>query len=90
MAVVRADVVDGQNVRMIQKASGPCLLFEPAQPVIVGSKRGGQNLDGDLAPQPRVAGPVDLAHSTGPQRTDDLHGSELCARLDSHCWMRGL
>ena len=88
--MVRADVVDGQNVRMIQEAGGPRLLFEPAQPVIVGSKRGGQNLDGDVSPQPRVAGPVDLAHSTGPQRTDDLVRSELGARLDSHCWMRGL
>jgi hypothetical protein len=71
---------------MIQEAGGPRLLFEPAQPVIVGRERRGQNLDGDFSPQPRVARAVNLAHSTGAQRTDNLVRPQLCAWLDSHGW----
>ena len=38
-AFVGADVVDGEDVRMIQRAGGARFLLEAAQPVGVGGKR---------------------------------------------------
>ena len=40
----------------------------------------GQHLDRHLAAEPRVAGPVDLAHAARAERPDDLVGSETCLR----------
>ena len=43
-AVLRADVVDGEDVRMVERARGPRLLVETAQPVSVRGKSGGRTL----------------------------------------------
>jgi len=60
---------DGGDVRMMQRLR---FAFEPRQPIAIECERVGKNLDRDVALQLRIAGAVDLAHSAGPQRTDDL------------------
>jgi hypothetical protein len=36
--------------------------------IVVSGKGGGKHFDGDLAAQARIAGAIDLAHSTAPQQ----------------------
>ena len=43
-----------------------------------------KHLDGDDAPEPGVAGPVDLAHAAGADRRDDLVGSKACTGRQCH------
>ena len=44
---------------------------------------GGQNLDGDVAAEPRVARAIDLAHPAGAERRDDLVRARGARRLAS-------
>ena len=47
-------------------------------------KRGGQNLDRDLAAELGVLGSIHLAHSAGADRRDDFGRSGLIARGKRH------
>ena len=64
-AVVRADVINGQNVRMIERGCRPRLLLETLHPLRIGREIGRENLERDPAVQPPVFGEVDLAHAAG-------------------------
>ena len=48
---------------MVQGRRGPGLLLEAPQALRVLGELRGQHLDGHLPPQPRVPGPVHLAHA---------------------------
>jgi hypothetical protein len=50
---------------------------------VAGELRG-QDLDRDDAIEPRVAGPIDLAHATGPDGRDDLIRPEANAGRKVH------
>ena len=76
-AVSRADVEDREDVRMVERRGGARLLLEAAQPIGIGRERGGQDLDRDLASEPRVARAVDLAHAAGAERREDLVRTQL-------------
>ena len=54
-ALVRADVVDREDVGVIQRRRGARFLLEATQAVGVGRVGGRKNLDGDVAPEPLVA-----------------------------------
>ena len=82
--LVRAHVVDGEHVRVIERAYGLRFLLEAAQALRVGRCRLGEDLDGDFSPEPRVPGAVDLAHAAGPERPADLVGAETIPRLQRH------
>jgi len=43
-----------------------------------------QQLDRHVAPEPRVAGAIDLAHSSRTERGEDLVGTEFLTRGESH------
>ena len=73
-ALLRPDVVDGGDVGVVQDPRGPRLLLEPAQPVGVGGEGRRQDLDRDLAPQPRVPRPIDLAHPPRAERRESRRG----------------
>ena len=60
------------------------LLLEAAKPVRVLRERRGQDLDRDLAPEPRILRPVDLTHPSGADLAEDLVGAELGAGRQSH------
>jgi hypothetical protein len=50
--------------------------LEPESARLVAGDLGKENLDRDLAAEPSVARPVDLAHAARPERGYDLVGSE--------------
>jgi hypothetical protein len=58
-ALVRADVEDGEDVRMAQSRDRARFRLEATQ--ILGARRG-QPLDGNLAPEGGIVGAIDLAH----------------------------
>jgi hypothetical protein len=59
---------------MIQR--GYCARFL-LEAIAVGGV--GENLERDVAAEARIAGAVDFAHSTRPERGDDFVGAESCA-----------
>src|SRR6266700_1250139 len=61
-AFVGPDVVDGGYVGMVEDSGGFGFSLESTQAVRVLRERGGQNLDGDVAAQPRILRPVYLPH----------------------------
>ncbi len=61
---------------MVQRRGGAGLLLEAPQPVGIGGERRRQHLDRDVAPEPRVAGAVDLAHAASAERADDFIRTE--------------
>ena len=55
--VVRPDVVERADVRMIERGHGTGFALEPFAELLGGE------LDGDLPTQAGVAGPIDFAHA---------------------------
>ena len=83
-AVLRADVVDGDDVGMIESGDGARFLLEAAQAVAVGGDGLWQDLDGDLAIEPGVASAINFAHSTVADGSDDLVRPEFCRGCKRH------
>ena len=70
-APARSSMPDGADVRMVERGEHPRFTLESRQPLgIGGSAR--ENLDGHFAPEPGVAGALDLAHAAGAEPLDDL------------------
>ena len=64
--------VDGRDVGVVEGREHLRFACEACHAIgILGHGRR-QDLEGDLASQPRVARPVDLAHPTGAERRQDL------------------
>ncbi len=82
-AVVRADIVDGEDVRVVQGAGGARLLLEAAEMPGIGDLLG-EDLDRDVALQARVTGAVDLAHAPRGEQLHDLVRAESRAGLKRH------
>src|SRR5262249_34942661 len=75
-AVLRAHVVDGEDIGVVQGAWRLDVLLETTQPVGVLGEAGRQHLDGHLAANARVAGAVDLAHAAGAERRQNFVWTE--------------
>ena len=69
-AVVLADVVDGQNVRMVQRGGGARLLLEASQTLGIPGERGRQHFDGHVAAQAGIAHTIDFAHPARPEQSE--------------------
>jgi hypothetical protein len=67
-AVMLADVVEGEDVRMAQSGDGPGFLLEPAEALRIGGDRRREDLDCDIPAQAGVAGsvPIKAEISSGP------------------------
>ena len=85
-AVVRADVVNRQNVRVIERADRARFLLESPQMVGVGRKRRRQNFYGHVALQARVARAIHFAHPARANRRNDLVRPQFCSRRKRHNW----
>ncbi len=83
-ALVAAEVVDGEDVGVVERRRGARLALEPLQPLGVPRHLRRQHLDRHLPPQPPVARPVDLPHPPGPERRQDLVGTEPAAGGEAH------
>ena len=57
------------------------LALEPLANLRIGGQRLRQDLDGDDAIEPGVAGLVDLAHTAGPEGGENLVRAEAVAGL---------
>ena len=68
---VAADVMDGADVRIVQRRDDAGFLLEALARFRIGRQRAGQDLDGHRAIQPGVTGAVDLAHAARADRRDD-------------------
>ena len=71
-----ADVEDRDNVGVIERGGGLRFPLEAGETVRVQRELGRQHFDRDVAGEPSVARPVDLAHAAGAQRCDDVIGTE--------------
>jgi hypothetical protein len=55
--------MDSADVRVIECREHPRFAFEASEPLRIGREPARQHLDGDVAAEPSVARPIDLAHS---------------------------
>jgi len=79
-----ADVVDGKDVRMIQRGRRARLLLEPAHAVCVGREGWRKDFDGHITLKPRIACLVHLAHAAGAERRENLVRTEPSADRERH------
>ena len=71
VAAALLEAVQHADVRVIERRQHARFPLEARQPIGIGGQRPRQHLDRDLAPEARVARPVDLAHAaTAEQRRD--------------------
>src|SRR5262249_49081342 len=75
-AVVFLDVVNRGNVGVIECGQQVRLAFEARDAFSIGGEEARKNLDGDVAPKPRVVGAIDLAHSARAEQAADFVRSE--------------
>jgi hypothetical protein len=78
-AFVRADVVEIEDVRVIQRAGRAGFLLEALEPMGILRDLLGQDLDRNLATETAVSRSVDLTHPPGPERPEDLIAAEACS-----------
>ncbi len=67
-----ADVVDGNDVRMIQGRCGFRLANEAMQPVAIGGQLGRKDLQRDAAVEAGILREIHLPHPAFAERGDDL------------------
>ncbi len=79
-----ADVVDGQNIGMVQRGGGARFLLEASEALGIGGHRGRKDLDRYVAPEPRIARAIDLAHPARAKWRQNFIGAEVIARCVQH------
>jgi hypothetical protein len=72
-----AGVEDREDVRVRQRGDDPGFLLEARDALLILDERVRQDLDGDVAIEPCVAGTIDLAHAAGPEPADDVVATQL-------------
>ena len=65
--VLETDLVDGEDVRVVQRRGGVRFLLEPVEPLRVRRVLRRQQLERDAAAQPRIVRQVHLAHPTNSE-----------------------
>ena len=79
-ALVKPDVVNGQDVRMRQRRDRPGFALEPRAPVGILCERRRKDFDGDVALEPGIARAIHLAHASCAKRLGHYVGTETGAR----------
>ena len=80
--IMRADVVDGDDAGSVEGGGGARLLLQPRHPIGIAREQRRQDLDRDVAVQPRIARLVDLAHAAGAQQRQDFVGAQAGTGAD--------
>ena len=83
-SVALLESVDLRDVGVVQRGQHARLALETRQMLGLPREGSGDELDGDVSLEPRVAGPVHLAHSARAEEAQDLVGAEPGARGESH------
>src|SRR5271169_5886463 len=79
-----SDIEDRKHVGVIQSSRGPGLLFKAAQTFRIAREGRWQDFNRDVSPQPRIAGAIDLSHSTRSDGGLDPVRAEFCSRAQHH------
>jgi hypothetical protein len=79
-----------RDVRMIERREDLRLPLEAREPLRVGRQRLGEHLDRDLAIEPGVARPVDLAHAPLTDGREDFVRTDATAGGERHGGEAGL
>jgi hypothetical protein len=83
-ALVRAHVVDGEDVRMVERGDGTSLALEQAETLRIPAELLREHLDGDVASEAGVPGPIHLPHAARPEELDHLVGPQPRAPRTPH------
>ena len=75
--------VDAGDVRMVQRREDFGFALKPSQPIVIRRDGRRQDLDGDLALQPGVGGPIHLPHSALTEQGGDFIDAETGAGSES-------
>ena len=70
------ETVDVRDVGMVQRRQRLRFALEPREAIRVGRERLGQDFDGNVPIELRVARAVDLAHAAGANGGEDFIGAE--------------
>ena len=79
-----ADIEELADVRVIERRDGVGFAFETRAAVRIARKFFAQDLDGDDAIEPGVAGFVDLTHAPGANQGEDFVCAESGAGREGH------
>jgi hypothetical protein len=71
-----ADLVDGHDVRVVERRGRPRLLLEAARDVRMIGETWPQHLHRDLASEAVVVGQVDLSHAAAAEQADHVVGAD--------------
>ena len=82
-AVVIADLVDGEDVRMIERRSGARFVQEAAHPLRIAGELRPQHLERDRPSQRRIDGLVDLTHPAAAEQVLNLVAADGAPRRSS-------
>ena len=83
---VVAEVEHGDDVRVVERRGGLCLVAEAGEEVGVLAVLGPQELDRDVALELGVAGAVDRGHAALPEQLDQpVPSAEDASRCRSRC-----
>ena len=74
------ETVDGRDVGVRQRGEHLRLALETRQPIAVGRKDLRDDLEGHVAPEPRVPRPIDLPHPALAEKRGDFVDAEAGAR----------
>ena len=78
------DPVECGDMRMVQRGEDARFALEARPTVRIDRQRGWQDLNRYLASEPCIAGAIHLSHPAGPERFDDLEGSDSAAGSVDH------
>jgi hypothetical protein len=78
------DIVDADDARVVQAAGRACLELEAVEHIGIGGGRRGEYFNGDVAAEAFVSGPVDFAHRSGAERSNDFIRAEAHAGVQPH------
>jgi hypothetical protein len=76
-----ADVIHGEDVRVVQRRRGAGFLLESIEAIDVGRECRGEYFDRNITSEPRIARTVHLAHAACAECGHDLVRPEASARL---------
>jgi hypothetical protein len=79
-----ADVVDGDDIRVVESRGRARLLEKTLLADWIGKPVRRQQLDGDYPTQPCVTAPIDFAHSAGAEGLQDLVRAQLRSTIEDH------
>ena len=72
------------DVRVVERRERPGFAFEARETIRIAGEGVGQNLDGDVAAEPRIARAIDFAHPAGAQGGLDVIRAEAGAGAEQH------